>query len=68
LPQFKIHVAQPNITENDAKAMYDAVRSNFLGPGPIVEQFEKEVAANVKGVVITSSGSFIGRALRANFG
>jgi perosamine synthetase len=59
LPQFKIHVAQPNITENDAKAMYDAARSNFLGPGPIVEQFEKEVAdyLGVKETVAVNSGT-----------
>ena len=42
MPQFKIHVAQPNITENDAKAMYDAVRSNFLGPGPIGNNLKKK--------------------------
>ena len=42
MPQFKIRVAQPHITEEDAKAMYEAVNSNFLGSGPIVEEFETE--------------------------
>ena len=44
MPQFKIRVAQPYVTEDDAKAMYDAVISTHLGPGPIVDEFEKKIA------------------------
>ena len=36
LAEFKIRVAQPNVLEEDAQAMYNAVITNHLGPGPIV--------------------------------
>ena len=59
MPQFKIRVAQPHVTEEDAKAMYEAVNSNFLGSGPIVEEFEKKAAdyLGVKETVAVNSGT-----------
>lgn len=59
LPEFVIKVAQPDVTEEDAKAMYDAVKGNFLGPGPYVEKFEKEFAKylGVKDAVAVNSGT-----------
>ena len=40
---FKIRVAKPNITEDDAQAVYKAVKENCLsGSGPYNKQFEHE--------------------------
>ena len=41
---YVIRVGKPNVTEEDAQAMYNAVKGNFLGPGPYVEKFEQEFA------------------------
>jgi perosamine synthetase len=59
LPEYKIRVGQPHITEEDAQAMYDAVKGTFLGPGPYVEKFEKEFAKYVgaKNAVAVNSGT-----------
>ena len=51
MSEFKIRVAQPNILEEDAKAMYDAVITNHLGSGPIVEEFEEKMADFLETVV-----------------
>ena len=59
MSEFKIRVAQPNILEEDAKAMYDAVITNHLGSGPIVEEFEKKMAdfLGVKNSIAVNSGT-----------
>ncbi|NDF25610.1 MAG: DegT/DnrJ/EryC1/StrS family aminotransferase [Thaumarchaeota archaeon] len=59
LPEYKIRVGQPHITEEDAQAMYEAVKGTFLGPGPYVDQFEKEFAkyVGVKDAVAVNSGT-----------
>jgi len=59
LPEYKIRVGQPHITEEDAQAMYKAVKGAFLGPGPYVENFEKEFARYVgtKEAVAVNSGT-----------
>ena len=59
MAEFKIRVAQPNVLEEDAKAMYDAVITNHLGPGPIVEKFEKNMAdyLGVKNAIAVNSGT-----------
>ena len=59
MPEYKIRVGQPHITEEDAQAMYEAVRGAFLGPGPYVEKFEKEFARYVgtKDAVAVNSGT-----------
>ena len=44
---FKIRVAEPNIEEEDAKAMYQAVKENRLSSGKYVEEFENEFAKYV---------------------
>ena len=42
---FKIRVAEPNIEEEDAKAVYNAVKEECLsGSGPYNKQFEKNFA------------------------
>ena len=44
-PDFKIRVAEPNIEEDDAKAVYNAVKEKCLsGSGPYNKQFEKKFA------------------------
>ncbi|WP_268544224.1 DegT/DnrJ/EryC1/StrS family aminotransferase [Candidatus Nitrosotenuis cloacae] len=59
MPEYTIRVGQPYVTEEDAKAMHDAVLGNFLGPGPYVEKFEKEFAGylGVKDAVAVNSGT-----------
>lgn len=59
MPEYKIRVGQPHITEEDAQAMYEAVKGTFLGPGPYVEKFEKEFAKYVgtKDAVAVNSGT-----------
>lgn len=59
MPEYKIRVGQPYITEEDAQAMYEAVKGAFLGPGPYVEKFEKEFARYVgtKDAVAVNSGT-----------
>ncbi|NDB92826.1 MAG: DegT/DnrJ/EryC1/StrS family aminotransferase [Nitrososphaeria archaeon] len=59
LPEYKIRVGQPHITEEDAQAMYEAVKGTFLGPGPYVDRFEKEFAkyVGVKDAVAVNSGT-----------
>ena len=56
---YLIRVGKPNVTEEDAQAMYNAVRGNFLGPGPYVEKFEQEFARylGVKNAVAVNSGT-----------
>ena len=56
---FKIRVAEPNIEEEDAKAMYQAVKENRLSSGKYVEEFEKEFAkyVGVKEAVAVNSGT-----------
>lgn len=59
MPEYKIRVGQPHITEEDAQAMYEAVKGTFLGPGPYVEKFEKEFAKYIgtKEAVAVNSGT-----------
>ncbi len=59
MSKFKIRVAQPNVLEEDARAMYDAVITNHLGPGPIVEEFENNMAEylDVKNAIAVNSGT-----------
>jgi|TARA_B110000495_G_C23012503_1_gene599025 perosamine synthetase len=59
LADYVIRVGKPNVTEEDAQAMYNAVKGNFLGPGPYVEKFEKEFAkyVGVKNAVAVNSGT-----------
>ena len=56
---FKIRVAEPNIEEEDAKAMYQAVKENRLSSGKYVEEFEKEFAKyiGVKEAIAVNSGT-----------
>ena len=56
---FKIRVAEPNIEEEDAKAMYQAVKENRLSSGKYVEEFEKEFAkyVGVKEAIAVNSGT-----------
>ena len=56
---FKIRVAEPNIEEEDAKAMYQAVKENRLSSGKYVEEFENEFAkyVGVKEAVAVNSGT-----------
>ena len=57
---YKIRIAQPNITEEDAKAVYTAVKEKFLsGTGPYNKQFEKDFAKYVgtKYAVTVNSGT-----------
>ena len=45
---FKIRIAEPNITEEDAQAVYTAVKEKFLsGSGPYNKEFEKDFAEYV---------------------
>ena len=59
LTDYIIRVGKPNVTEEDAQAMYNAVKGNFLGPGPYVEKFEEEFAKyiGVKNAVAVNSGT-----------
>ena len=58
-PKFKIRVAEPDITEEDAKAMYQAVIETCLSSGPYVEKFEKAFANYIgtKHAVAVNSGT-----------
>jgi perosamine synthetase len=59
LNDYVIRVGKPNVTEEDAQAMYKAVKGNFLGPGPYVKKFEEEFAKylGVKNAVAVNSGT-----------
>lgn len=59
LTDYIIRVGKPNVTEEDAQAMYNAVKGNFLGPGPYVEKFEEDFAKyiGVKNAVAVNSGT-----------
>ena len=57
---FKIRVAEPNIEEEDAKAVYNAVKEECLsGSGPYNKQFEKNFAEYIgtKYAVTVNSGT-----------
>ena len=57
---FKIRVAEPNIEEEDAKAVYNAVKEECLsGSGPYNKQFEKNFAEYIgtKYAVAVNSGT-----------
>ena len=57
---FKIRVAEPNITEEDAKAVYQAVKENCLsGSGPYNKQFEYEFSKylGIENAVTVNSGT-----------
>ena len=59
-PNFKIRVAEPNITEEDAKAVYQAVKENCLsGSGPYNKQFEYEFSKylGIENAVTVNSGT-----------
>ena len=59
-PDFKIRVAEPNIEEEDAKAVYNAVKEECLsGSGPYNKQFEKNFAEYIgtKYAVAVNSGT-----------
>jgi len=57
--KIKIRVAEPDIQEEDAKAVYDAVKRGFLSTGPIVEKFEKSFASFIgsKYAIAVNSGT-----------
>ncbi len=59
MTDYIIRVGKPNVTEEDAQAMYNAVKGNFLGPGPYVEKFEEDFAKyiGVKNAVAVNSGT-----------
>jgi len=59
MSSFKIRVAEPNIIEEDARAVYDAIMENCLSSGPYVEKFEKDFAnyIGVKDAVAVNSGT-----------
>ena len=57
---FKIRVAEPNIEEEDAKAVYNAVKEKCLsGSGPYNKQFEKKFAEYIgtKYAIAVNSGT-----------
>ena len=57
---FKIRVAEPNITEDDAQAVYKAVKENCLsGSGPYNKQFEHEFSKylGIKNAIAVNSGT-----------
>ena len=57
---FKIRVAEPNITEDDAQAVYKAVKENCLsGSGPYNKQFEHEFSKylGIKNAITVNSGT-----------
>ena len=59
-PDFKIRVAEPNIEEEDAKAVYNAVKEECLsGSGPYNKQFEKKFAEYIgtKYAIAVNSGT-----------
>ena len=59
MSDYIIKVGKPNVTEEDAQAMYNAVKGNFLGPGPYVEKFEEKFAKylGVRNAVAVNSGT-----------
>ncbi len=56
---FTIRVAQPDIREEDAQAMYNAVKKGYLSSGPMVEKFENAFAEYVgsKHAIAVNSGT-----------
>ena len=59
-PKFKIRVANPDITEEDAKAVYQAVKENCLsGSGPYNKQFEDEFSRyiGIENAITVNSGT-----------
>ena len=56
---FQIRVAEPNITDEDAQAMFKVVKEGRLSSGPYVEKFENEFAkyVGVKHAVAVNSGT-----------
>jgi len=58
-PDFKIRVAEPNITENDAKVVYDAILKSHLSVGPEIAEFEDSFAKYVgtKEAIAVNSGT-----------
>ena len=57
--QFRIRVAEPNVTEEDISLVCQALRENRLSSGPYVERFEKEFSNYVgtKHAIAVNSGS-----------
>lgn len=57
--QFKIRVAEPNVTEEDISLVCQALRENRLSSGPYAEEFENAFASYVgtKYAVAVNSGS-----------
>jgi len=57
--KFRIRVAEPSITEEDAMAMYQAVKEKYLSSGPYVEKFEKAFANYIgtKHAIAVNSGT-----------
>ena len=56
---YKIRVAEPNITEEDISLVCQALRENKLSSGPYSEKFEKEFASYIgtKYAISVNSGS-----------
>lgn len=56
---MSINLFCPDMNRTDAKAAYDVIKLGWVGPGKMVEQFEKELAqyAGRKYCVATSSGT-----------
>lgn len=59
MSSFKIRVAEPDVTEEDAQAMYQAVKETRLSSGPYVEKFEEAFAkyVGVKNAIAVNSGT-----------
>jgi len=57
--KYKIRVAEPSITEEDAVSMYESVKNVFLSSGPNVEKFEKSFAdyIGIKNAIAVNSGT-----------
>ena len=56
---YKIRVAEPDIQEEDALAMYNAAKEGRLSSGPYVEKFEKEFSNYIgsKYAIAVNSGT-----------
>ena len=54
-----IPIANPKITEEEAKAAYDVIKSGWISMGKKVEEFENNIAdyLNVKHVIVMNNGT-----------
>lgn len=54
-----IPIANPKVTEDEAKAAYDVISSGWISMGKKVEEFEKNIAdyLNAKNVIVMNNGT-----------